>query len=127
MTPERLLDFATPLVDDEHRVYFARACGALRSDGKWEGWIEFTTTGDSRVLRTGRETTQPNRPDLVYWATGLTGVYLEGALDRAMDEEERGAREVSDGTDAAASSNEPEAPPSPRRRFGSAWPAHSAR
>jgi hypothetical protein len=34
-------------------------------------------------MRTGRETTQPNRPDLLYWATGLTAVYLEGALDRA--------------------------------------------
>ena len=32
-----------------------------------------------------RETTQPNRTDAEYWATGLTRVYLEGALDRALN------------------------------------------
>jgi hypothetical protein len=36
-------------------------------------------------VRSGRETTQPNRTDTVYWATGLTPVYLEGALRRALD------------------------------------------
>ena len=36
-------------------------------------------------VRSGRETTQPNRQDTVYWATGLTPVYLEGALDRALN------------------------------------------
>lgn len=36
------------------------------------------------MLRSGRETTQPNRQDAMYWATGLTAVYLEGALDRAL-------------------------------------------
>ena len=35
------------------------------------------------MLRSARETTQPNRADALYWATGLTAVYLEGALDRA--------------------------------------------
>ena len=32
-----------------------------------------------------RETTQPNRRDTEYWATGLTYVYLEGALHRALN------------------------------------------
>jgi hypothetical protein len=31
-----------------------------------------------------RETTQPNRRDTDYWASGLTYVYLEGALHRAL-------------------------------------------
>jgi hypothetical protein len=35
-------------------------------------------------MRTPRETEQPNREDLAYWATGLTQVYLEGALTRAL-------------------------------------------
>jgi hypothetical protein len=35
-------------------------------------------------VRTARETTQPNRTDLLYWASGLTAVYLEGALTRAL-------------------------------------------
>jgi hypothetical protein len=38
----------------------------------------------STVLRTGRETTQPNRADALYWATGLTITYLDGALLRIL-------------------------------------------
>ena len=37
------------------------------------------------MLRSPRETTQPNRQDVEYWATGLTPVYLEGALRRALN------------------------------------------
>jgi hypothetical protein len=36
------------------------------------------------AVRSGRETTQPNQTALVYWATGLSPVYLEGALHRAL-------------------------------------------
>jgi hypothetical protein len=53
-------------------------------DGLWEGWIEFIPTDGGAPLRSRRETTQPNRDDAVYWATGLTPVYLEGALERAL-------------------------------------------
>ena len=35
-------------------------------------------------VQSPRETTQPNLTDLNYWATGLTPVYLEGALARAL-------------------------------------------
>src|SRR2546425_4109185 len=35
-------------------------------------------------VRTAPETTQPNRTCTVYWSTGLTPVYLEGALERAL-------------------------------------------
>ena len=34
------------------------------------------------TTKTGQETTQPNRDDLAYWATGVEDVYLEGALRR---------------------------------------------
>jgi hypothetical protein len=51
--------------------------------GTWEGWIEFVTELGQRVV-TDRETTQPNRQAVVYWATGLEPVYLEGALQRAV-------------------------------------------
>src|SRR5262249_8916031 len=47
-------------------------------------WIEFVPLGDGEPVRSGRETTQPNRQDTIYWATGLTLVYLEGALQRAL-------------------------------------------
>ena len=58
-------------------------CGSPRDDGTWEGWLEFDSIDAGATLRTPRETTQPNRADLEYWATGLTPVYLEGALERA--------------------------------------------
>lgn len=51
----------------------------------WEGWIEFAAQDGSEALRTPRETTQPDRAALVYWATGLSGTYLEGALSRALN------------------------------------------
>jgi hypothetical protein len=64
--------------------YTARACGAPADNGHWHGWLEFTNTATGHVIRSGRETTQPNRTDTLYWATGLTAVYLEGALQRAL-------------------------------------------
>jgi hypothetical protein len=36
------------------------------------------------TLCSDRETTQPNRSNVEYWAQGLTRVYLEGALQRAI-------------------------------------------
>lgn len=48
------------------------------------GVAEFAPDGASPVLRSARETSQPNLVDLRYWATGLTPVYLEGALARAL-------------------------------------------
>ena len=52
----------------------------------WQGWIEFIPVNGGDPLRSPRETTQPNRVDAIYWATGLTGVYLEGALRRALEQ-----------------------------------------
>ena len=62
--------------------YDVFAYGQPRSDGNWEGWIEFHSAG-GRVLRTARETTQPNREALAYWASGLEPLYFEGAFARA--------------------------------------------
>jgi len=50
----------------------------------WEGWLEFTRAGDDEIATTRRESEQPNRADLIYWAQGLTQTYLEGALARAL-------------------------------------------
>jgi hypothetical protein len=84
---EVLLKFSTPIMDDQGHAYIARICGRQTDDGRWEGWVEFVP-GDGRpVLRTARETTQPKRSDLEYWATGLTSAYLEGALERALHPE----------------------------------------
>lgn len=81
---ELLMEFAEP-VANSGIAYKAQACGAPVSGNLWEGWIEFLPLDGSPSLRSGRETTQPNRDDAVYWATGLTPVYLEGALARALN------------------------------------------
>ena len=54
-------------------------------DGMWQGWIEFLPGDGGKPLRSARETTQPNRTDTIYWATGLTPVYLEGSLHRTLN------------------------------------------
>jgi len=74
----------SPLLLPEGLVYIAQACGRERDDGMWEGWLEFVPHDGSEVLRSQRETTQPNLTDLEYWATGLTPVYLQGALERTL-------------------------------------------
>ena len=67
-------------------VYKVLACGKLREDGKWEGWLEFhQANGLGPDLVTGRETTQPNRTALAYWASGLEPIYFEGALARIRE------------------------------------------
>ena len=66
------------------RAFQPQVCGRQRDDRLWEGWIEFAERGAAFVIRTSRETTQPNRDLIMYWATGLTSAYLEGALERAL-------------------------------------------
>ena len=82
---EVLIEFDAVVGDDDGEKYDAQACGAPMPDGLWEGWIEFIPLDGGTPLRSPRETTQPNRSDAVYWASGLTPVYLAGALDRALD------------------------------------------
>jgi len=81
---EVLAQFTDPLAGEDGAIYLARACGVLASDGLWQGWIEFEPVDGGATLRSGRETTQPNRQDALYWASGLSHVYLEGALRRAL-------------------------------------------
>jgi hypothetical protein len=69
--------------DSGGEEFVASAYGEERADGKWEGWLEFrSASGDLR--RTARETTQPNRDALRYWASGLEPLYLDGAFARAV-------------------------------------------
>lgn len=80
---ETLVRFTEAIIGRDGRAYVASACGARGSDGLWHGWIAFTDGSVS--LRTTQESEQPNRDDLMYWAQGLTYVYLEGALERALE------------------------------------------
>ncbi len=82
--PELIQEYSFVYRDDAGTPYVLRAWGDSRSDGTWEGWLEFTPAdGMGRDLRTGRETTQPNRDAVAYWASGLEPIYFEGAFARA--------------------------------------------
>jgi hypothetical protein len=81
---EVFVEFSEPVVTKDGTAYIARACGSEMDQGLWQGWIEFLPVDGGTPIRSSRETTQPNREDALYWATGLTPVYLEGALDRAL-------------------------------------------
>lgn len=82
---EVLTEFESSVRDENGREFIARACGRECPDGHWEGWLEFVPLDGGIVIRSARETTQPNRVDTEYWATGLTRIYLEGALRRALE------------------------------------------
>jgi hypothetical protein len=87
---EVLRQFSDLVLDGRRAAYRAQACGAPTADGMWQGWIEFLPVDGAPPIRSARETTQPNRDDTVYWATGLTAVYLEGSLERTL----RAPREI---------------------------------
>ena len=82
---ETLLRYQKPVRVPDGTLYEAHACGGPMPGGCWQGWIEFVPIAGGTPVRSPRETTQPNRTDTEYWATGLTQVYLEGALHRAFD------------------------------------------
>jgi hypothetical protein len=79
---EAFLEYPHPWRGPDGVAYQVRACGATRADGTWTGWLEFWAP-EGTVWRTPRETTQPNRGALEYWASGLQPTYFEGALARA--------------------------------------------
>jgi hypothetical protein len=81
---EVLRSFDEPIRDDSGD-YHARVVGRLADDGRWEGWLEFVPLGGAgrKTYVSPVESRQPEREHLVYWASGLTPVYAEGALGRA--------------------------------------------
>ncbi len=67
-------------IKEEDATYIARIYGEQRTDGTWEGWIEFHPTNKSKpVLRTAQETSQPN-----YVAIRVLGVWLRADLSRRV-------------------------------------------
>ena len=80
---ELIQDFAQPVHSQQGAPYRARLHGQQRTDGMWEGWLAFGQDAGGLEIKTGIETTQPNRQALLYWATGLGDTYFEGALARA--------------------------------------------
>ena len=83
---ELLLVYATVVAGPDDTTYIVRSYGEERRDGTWIGWLEFSPTDTTKPsLRTGQETSQPNRTSLEYWATGLEPIYFEGAFERAEE------------------------------------------
>jgi hypothetical protein len=81
---EVLVEFDAAFPGADGATYAPRACTRMLDDGRWEGWLEFSDLETGAVIRSARETTQPTRDDVMYWATGLTRVYLDGALARTL-------------------------------------------
>jgi hypothetical protein len=73
-----------PVADAVGTFYRPRVYSRVESDGRWSGWLVFFPVPPGRVISSGRETTQPTFDALVRWATTLSSVYLEGALQRAL-------------------------------------------
>ena len=84
---EEIQQYSIRMLGPGGESYSIVACGQGRGDGTWEGWIEFhPEAGSGPVLRTGQETSQPDREALAYWASGLERVYFEGAFVRASQQ-----------------------------------------
>jgi hypothetical protein len=112
---EVLAEYRTRIVGPDRTTYVVRACGGPMGDGRWQAWLEFIPDDGGAILRTTRETTQPEREDALYWASGLEPVYLEGALSRALTP--RPVREPSEPAVPAydgPAPDMPDAPASPR-------------
>jgi hypothetical protein len=71
-------------VEAEGTFWVPLIYGAERPDGTWEAWIEFRPVDERPARATDRETTQPNKQAVEYWASGLEPVYFDGAFARAM-------------------------------------------
>jgi hypothetical protein len=82
---EFIYEHATRMKSEGGTTYIVRVYAQERTDGTWTGWIEFHPTNERRpVLRTGQETSQPNRIAIEYWALGLEPIYFDGAFARAQ-------------------------------------------
>ncbi len=68
MMPQLIQQYTHELTGDDGTIYQVRAYGEPRTDGTWEGWIEFHPLDSTQpILRTERETTQPDRTALDDW------------------------------------------------------------
>jgi hypothetical protein len=78
-----LQQFEQPVTDADGTSYTAYLYGRSRPGDTWQGWLVFERQSDRRRFTTGTETTQPNAAAVLFWASGLTSAYFDGALDRA--------------------------------------------
>jgi hypothetical protein len=78
----RIAEF-DPVASTDGVLYRPRVYGDP-SDAGWEAYLVFFPIGAGTVISTPRETTQSTFESLRDWALALDGVYLQGALRRAL-------------------------------------------
>jgi hypothetical protein len=76
--------FERPIRDASGDTFLVFVQGRSRPHDTWEAWLVFERQRDARRFSTPVESTQPDASAILYWASGLTNTYLEGALDRAL-------------------------------------------
>ena len=79
-----LQQFDTPTRDANGNLYIVFLYGRSREHDTWQGWLVFERRRDGTRFATPVETTQPNAQAILYWGTGLTDTYFDGALARAL-------------------------------------------
>jgi len=80
---ELIADLPYRVVDARGDEFYVNVAGEPRTDGRWEGWLEFVPVDESEPLMTPTETTQATRSALVHWSETLTETYVQGAFARA--------------------------------------------
>ena len=78
-----LQQFEKP-IERDGESYAVFVFGRNRPGDTWQGWLVFGRRRDGKRFTTPVETTQPDERAVIYWATGLSGAYFDGALRRAM-------------------------------------------
>jgi hypothetical protein len=81
---EQLLQVFEKPVADAASLYKVFLYGRSRPADTWQGWLVFERVSDGKRFSTDVETTQPNAEAVLYWATGLSETYFDGALNRAL-------------------------------------------
>jgi hypothetical protein len=83
MMSELIADLPYRITDTDGEEFYVSVAGELRSDGRWDGWLEYVPLDESEPLLTPTETTQSTRAALAHWADVLSDTYVQGAFDRA--------------------------------------------
>lgn len=73
-------------VSDSRGIFHPRVVACELGDGTWEAWLEFVpaATDSAASYATPGETHQHTRTAVERWASGITRIYAEGALGRAV-------------------------------------------
>ncbi len=81
---ELLREYPTLVGGVDENAYVAQIWGRERDDGRCRVWLVFVPITRGEPRRTDRETTQSGREAAKYWASGVTAIYLQGALTRSV-------------------------------------------